>query len=107
MARDDRGTASLELVGLLPVVVITMGLLLQGGAALYAVQGTSDAVRQAARAYSLGLDVDQAAADALPGGLRVKAVQAYGPDHTVRLTVSIPRLVAVGPATVTRVAVLP
>lgn len=107
MSRRQRGSASLEVVGLLPVVAAACLALLQGAAAVYATQAASDAARQAARAYSLGADPGSAAQAALPGGLQVAGLTTIGPGHGVRLTVGIPRLVPIGPATVTREAVLP
>ena len=104
----DRGSASIELVGLLPAVAVICLALMQGGAAIYATQAASDAARQAARAYSLDRDPATAGNDALPAGLRlVGAPVLFGPGHGVRLTVAIPRLVPIGPATVTREAELP
>lgn len=102
----DRGSASLEVVGLLPVVVVAVLALVQGAAAGYAVQATTDAVRQAARASSLGDSAAQAAEDALPLGLSVDAVQEPAEGHVV-LSVRIPRIVPIGPGVVTREADLP
>ncbi len=103
----QRGSASLELVGLLPIVVLVCMLLLQGAAALFATQAASDAVRQAARADSLGGDPRAAAEAALPGGLRVEALSSFGPGHGARLSVRVPRLSPIPQIIVTREAVLP
>lgn len=106
--RRDHGSASIELVGLLPVVVLTCLALMQGAAAVYATQAASDAARQAARAYSLDRDAGAAARASLPSGLDLAGEpQRYGPGHGVRVTVRIPRLVPLGPATVTREAQMP
>lgn len=107
MRDRQRGTASLELVGLLPLVAVVCLLLLQGAAALFAMQAASDAVRQAARADSLGRDPRTAAEQALPGGLRVDSFTSFGPGHGARLTVRVPRLSPIPQITVTREAVLP
>lgn len=104
--RRDRGSASIEVVGLLPLVVVVVLALVQGGGAVYAVQGASDAVRQAARASSLGGDALRSAEDALPSGLTVDGLREPGDGHVV-LRVRIPRIVPIGPATVTREAELP
>lgn len=102
----DRGTASIEVVGLLPLVALVVLVLVQGGAAVYAVQGASDAARIAARASSLGGSPLQAAQDALPQGLVVDGLTEPAEGHVV-LRVRIPRIVPIGPATVTREAELP
>jgi hypothetical protein len=106
--RRDRGAASIEVVGLMPVVAVTCLALMQGAAAVYATQAASDAARQAARAYSLDGNAGAAARQSLPAGLDLASEpQLYGPGHGVRVTVRIPRLVPLGPATVTREAQLP
>jgi Flp pilus assembly protein TadG len=105
--RGDGGGASLEVVGLLPVVVAIVLAVMQGAAAVYATQAATDAARQAARAASLGQAPGPAAQAALPGGLSTQSVTTFGPDHGVRVTVAIPRIVPLGPPTVTREAVLP
>jgi hypothetical protein len=106
--RPEGGSASIELVGLMPVVAIACLALGQGAAAAYATQAASDGARQAARAYSLDRDPGVAARASLPGGLELAGEpELYGPGHGVRLTVRIPRLLPIGPATVTRQAQLP
>lgn len=105
--REDRGSASIELVGLMPVVVIACLILFQGAAAVFAIQGTTDAARQAARADSLGQDPRAAAEAALPGGLEVDRLESYGPGHGIRISVRIPDLLPGPGLTVTREAVLP
>ncbi len=103
----DGGSASLELLGMIPALGLAIVLTVQVAAALYALQATTDAVRQAARARSLGQPVGAAAQAALPGGLRVQGVAPFGDANGVRLTVGIPRILPIGPATVTREADLP
>lgn len=102
----DRGSASIEVVGLLPLVAVVVLAVVQGGAAIYAVQGASDAARIAARASSLDQDARQAAEGALPRGLDVDGLEELADGH-VRLRVRIPRIVPLGPSTVTREAELP
>lgn len=104
--RRDRGSASLELIGLIPVVGLVFLMLMQSAAAVYTLQATTDAARQAARGYSLGMDPQEAADAALPGALEVRSVSTYAP-HGVILTVNVPRIVPIGPDSVTRRAVLP
>ena len=99
---SDAGSASLELIGMLPIVGIVLAALVQAGAGVYALQGTTDAVRQAARAASLGQDVEQAAQRALPGGLTVEDVDVT-PGGRVTLSVEGPGLLP----TIRRSAELP
>ena len=106
-ARNERGSASLELVGMLPVVALVVSLVLQYVAAAYVAQVSDDAARQAARAYSLGRDPAAAADASLPGGLMAATVATFGPDHGVRITVRVPRLSPLPVSTVTRAAVMP
>ena len=103
----ERGSASLELVGLLPLVALVVSLTLQYVAVAYVAQVSDDAARQAARAYSLGRDPAVAADASLPGGLRAASVSTFGPDHGVRITVLVPRLSPLPVSTVTRSVVMP
>ena len=61
------GTASLELVGLMPLVAIVASLALQYAAVVFVAHATDDAARQAARAASLGRDPESAARGAVLG----------------------------------------
>lgn len=105
--RRERGSASLEMLGLLPVVGIVASLVLQYIAVAFVAQASDDAVRQGARAHSLGRDPAQAVENSLPGGLGASSVTTFGPDHGVRITVAVPRLSLLPVATVTRSAVMP
>ena len=65
----DRGVASLELLGMLPLYLLAGVLAVQLGGLLWAVTSTNDAVRQGARELSLGGDGCAAARGALPSSL--------------------------------------
>jgi hypothetical protein len=105
--RRDQGQASLELVGLLPVLIAAGLLALQAGAAMWTLSSTGEATREAARAYSLGRDPRAAAEASLPGSLHVSQLSTFGPGHGVRLTVEIPRVGPVPQLRVTREVVMP
>jgi uncharacterized protein (UPF0333 family) len=104
--RDDseRGTASLELVGLMPVVAVVASLALQYAAVVFVAHAADDAARQAARAQSLGRDPTSAAEDVVPSNLDVEVVTS-GSRVTVR--VEVPRLSPLPQKTVTRSADMP
>ena len=105
--RED-GVATLELVGLLPVVLISLMLFVQLVIGVHTVQATNDAARQAARAYSLGRDPQAAAENSLPTGLRVARLDTFGPDHGATVQVDVPLVSRFMPQWhVTRTAVMP
>lgn len=104
--RRDEGSASLELVGLIPVLVVLLGLLLWAGSFVFTVHAANQAVRDGARAMSLGQSAPVAIQRSLPGAVTVQNV-SYLPAGGVRLQV---RTVDVGylpQMTVTRQAVMP
>lgn len=107
----DRGQASLELLGMIPLLFFAGFLVLQFGVAMWAITSTNEAARQAARAYSLdGAGAARPAAeDSLPGSLKVASISTVGPDHGVRLSVDIPVVLPVklSLGTVTREVVMP
>jgi TadE-like protein len=105
--RRERGQASIELVALLPVLVLGGSFALQAGAAMWAASSTTEATREAARAFSLGRDPRAAAEASLPGGLHVSDLSTFGPGHGVRLTVVIPRVAPMPHLRVTRQVVMP
>lgn len=117
LARRDDGVASLELLGILPLVFVIAALGLQVGAFLWAVTNTNEAVRQGARAESItgGTGCSSARATLAPS-LRVQSCEAEGgpspltPSYVV-MEVEVPVLGLVDrfvpDVTVTRRAVLP
>lgn len=104
--RSQRGTATLEVAGLAPVILVVAFALIHGALALYGVSAAQTAARQAARAASLGDDPAAAAAAALPGWLD-PTVSTFGPGHGVAVRVDLPDLVPGTDLAVTRDAVLP
>lgn len=116
--RRDEGVASLELLGILPLVFVIAAIGLQVGAYLWAVTNTNEAVRQGARAQSLGKDGCAAAEATLASSLVQErpcssSGGGSGPfsNDSVTLVVRVPTLGLVErflpDVTVTRTAVLP
>lgn len=105
--RRHDGVASVETVALLPALVLLAMFVLQAGAAFWTTTATDLAVRQAARAYSLGRDARSAAEAALPSGMSVKRMEQFGPGHGVRLEVEVVRVSPLPQFTVTRKMHLP
>jgi TadE-like protein len=105
--RPERGSASIEFVGFLPVLLVTGLLLIQGAVALYAVTAAATSARHAARAYSLGEDPAGAAQAALPSWLTAQTQTLPGPGHGVRVGVDVPDIVPAMDIRVEREAVMP
>lgn len=92
--RRERGTASLEFVGILPTLLLSGMIALQFGVVGWTAVSTTDAARAAARAASLGQNPYAAAAGALPGSLTPVAVVANssGQSRSYTVTVKTPSL---------------
>lgn len=106
--RDDRGTSTLEVAGLAPVVLLVALALLYAGLGLYGITATQTAARQAARAASLGDDPAAAARAALPGWLPPDVTAFPTADGTtVRVRTDLPDLLPGTDLAVTREAVMP
>jgi GTP:adenosylcobinamide-phosphate guanylyltransferase len=104
-SRDQAGTAALELVALLPVLVLVADLALQGGAAVWAVSAADNAARSAARAQSLGQDFRAVCETALPAG--VSLVDCHPEGNRVVVTLRIAKVSPLPVMTVTRSAEMP
>ncbi|MDQ2621483.1 MAG: hypothetical protein M3Y45_00405 [Actinomycetota bacterium] len=91
----DRGSVSLELVGALPVVIVTVLIAAQIGVAGHALWSAGIAARAGARAVLTGREARGAAERSLPASLRggLKVSEKDG----VRVGVRIPRLLPVLP----------
>jgi hypothetical protein len=94
--RGQCGQASVELVALLPLLVVTALALWQAVVAGQAIWLAAAAARAGARAHALGADPGPAARRTLPprleAGLRVRA----GDDGDVRVTLRIPSVLTKG-----------
>ncbi len=103
----ERGTASVEMVALVPLVMFVIILVFQVITAAGTVQAASQAARDAARAYSLGESPDEAARASLPATVRLAEVITFGPHHGVRVVVEAPGFLVIGDRLVTREVVMP
>lgn len=101
--------AAVEAAALVPILLVMATFVLQGAAAIWTVTATDVAVRQAARAESLGAPGGgrAAAEDALPGALSVKRIRYFGPDRGVNLEVEVPRVSFLPQFTVSRTIEMP
>ena len=91
--RSDRGVASLELLGMVPLALVFAVLALQVAAFMWAVTSTNEAVRAGVRAVSLGQDGCDAARAVLSDSLGVRCEQQGGPlgqGSSVELVVDVP-----------------
>ncbi len=88
----ERGTAALEFVVLVPIVVLVALFVMQVGVAAWTASQTQEAARQSARAHSLGEDPLAAAEQALPGSLHVDDIDEHDLDVAVGLLVVTGRI---------------
>jgi len=109
--RGQRGTSTLEVAGLAPMLLLVLIVMLYAGFALYGVSATQTAARHAARAASLGQDPVSAARAALPGWLEPEVSTApagsSGDGTAVRVRTDLPGFLPGTDLTVTREAVMP
>lgn len=107
----DRGTAALETVALLPIIILVGSLMLQLGVAAWTTVAADTAARSAARAATLDRDPLAAANNSLPGSLTVSPGNVHtlhSPDDVrVTLRINIPRVSLLPVFTVQRDAVMP
>ena len=103
----ERGTASIELVGLVPLVLGVLVFALQLMIIVYTAHGASQAARDGARAYSLNQSPAAAAEASLPGALSLVSVTTFGPDHGVRVVVEAPPMLFLADRQVTRQVTMP
>jgi hypothetical protein len=93
-SRED-GTASVELIGAVPFLLLAVLVAAQIGFAGYALWSAGIAARAGARAGLVGGDAGRAARKALPGGLRVGA--DVSDEDGVSVRVPVPRIVPAMP----------
>jgi len=115
-ARDrDRGSASIELVAVVPVLVVAVVVMIEGLLLVSAVEDVTKAARDAARVASRGEDAASAARASLPGWARLERVDVVatggaGGGTGVRSTVEVsvpmgmPGVLELGRVTLTRSA---
>jgi Flp pilus assembly protein TadG len=105
--RRDRGTASIELVALMPMVLMVVVLALQVLIMAYTAHAASQAARDAARAYSLEASPQSAAAASLPGAVSLVSVNTFGPHHGVRVVVEAPAMLFLSDRQISRQVTMP
>ncbi|HET6570309.1 MAG TPA: hypothetical protein VFG58_02340 [Solirubrobacterales bacterium] len=93
--RREDGTASVELIGVVPFLLLAILVAAQIGIAGYAMWSAGIAARAGARAGLVGGDAARAARKALPSGLRDGA--KVSDDGSVSVRVAIPRIVPAMP----------
>src|SRR3954451_3742798 len=101
----ERGSSAIELLGFVPVFVLIVLCILQVVAFALTTQATNQAVRDGARAFSLGHSASAAIDDSLPGGL--VADETTYPGGAVRVSVKVPRIAIFPSMTVVRQATMP
>ncbi|CAN5315505.1 hypothetical protein BH18ACT9_BH18ACT9_01150 [soil metagenome] len=104
--RDQRGTSTLEVAGLAPLILFLTLVLLYCAFAFYGITATQTAARQGARAASLGEDPGNAASAAMPGWLP-HSVSTFHGGTGVRVTANLPDLLPGTDLLVSRDAVMP
>ena len=103
----QRGQASIELLGAVPLVLAVLVGALQVMVFTYTAHAASQAARDGARAYSLERSPVAAAQASLPGAIRLVEVSTLGPDHGVRVTVEAPPMLLLADRRVTRTVTMP
>lgn len=106
---DDRGTSTLEVAGIAPLVALLIVILIHAAVALYCVTTAQTAARQAARTYSQGGDPYSVAQRSIPSWINIGPgdVQTFGPGHGVKVTLDIPDIIPYFNLQVERKAVMP
>jgi hypothetical protein len=90
LMRRPNGTASVELIGVLPAFLLVVLVAAQIAVAGYALWSAALSARAGARAAAVGRDGAEAARQALPAPLRQGAVVRG--DEAVSVSVAVPRL---------------
>ena len=93
--RREEGTASVELIGVAPLLLLAVLAAAQIGAAGYALWSAGVAARAGARAQLVGRDAGEAAKRALPAALREGA--GVSEDGELSVSVPVPRIVPAMP----------
>ena len=88
---SEEGTASVELIGVLPFLLLVILVVAQLGLAGQALWASGIAARAGARAALVGSDAEAAARRALPPSMRTGA--SVTDDDAVSVRVLIPRIV--------------
>jgi hypothetical protein len=103
--RRDEGTSTLEVLGFAPIAVLIILVVLQVIAFTMTVTAANQAVRDGARAMSLGRSAEVAIERSLPDNLSASRI-TY-PAGAVRIEVRVPRIAIMPQLTVERQATMP
>ncbi len=90
--RDQRGSAAVEFIGIVPVLVLVTILCIEAFLLTASFSAAEKAARDAARAASLGEDGAAAARASLPGWADVQSISEYGCEgicYEVRILVPL------------------
>jgi len=104
-SRGDRGTSTIEAVGGVVLIAITLVCIVQAAWFAIAVGAAGQAARDGARARSLSLDVRAAVDRSLPGDLEGRIT--YPAPDTVRVQLDVRRVSMFPPITVAREVAMP
>lgn len=104
---SDRGSASIEMIGLFPLLLTILVLALQVLILSYTAHGASQAARDAARAYSLDQSPTVAAQQSLPGAVSLVSVTTFGPHHGVTVVVEAPQMLFIADRRISRQVTMP
>jgi len=103
--RGDEGTSTLEVLGFVPIACVIILVVLQVVAFSMTVSAANQAVRDGARALSLGRSAEVAIEQSLPDNLTASRI-TY-PAGGVRIEVRVPRIAIMPQLTVARQATMP
>jgi hypothetical protein len=106
VVRRERGTATLEVVGMIPLVILLVFVLVQTAIALYGITTAQTAARQGARAFSQGSDPSVVVRHSVPSWMGVSS-ETFGPGHGVRAVVDVPDIIPMFDLRITKQTVMP
>lgn len=112
---DDRGSVAIELVAAVPIMVLVTIVLVQGWLMMSAVESTTRAARDGARAAAQQADAEAAARAGLPGWVDVDGITTSSGGGcagvctrvAVRIPFGVPGFLQVGSVPVVRSADFP
>jgi len=105
--RREQGTSTLEVAGLIPLVLIVILVLVQAALALYTIGTAQTAARQGARGWSQGMSPEQVVQDSVPSWIDTKTVRLPGDGHGIRAELDVPSVIPFFNLTVDREVVMP
>ena len=111
MPAKERGSAALEVVGTLPVLLLSALVALQIGVVGWTVAEAGEAAKAGARAKSVGVDPEDAVRESLGGMLEPKASsfgsQTPGEGYRYTVEVEVPTVLPFSIGSVTRSVEMP